>query len=266
MSFLSIEIKIIGLLSFLLLSFTGCHNKKTYQNQNIQLSKRMCPGLIAFVSQGNRSTGDRAIYTMNKDGSNQKNLTSNTVFSNHPVWSPNGKYIAFQSLANITYFKNQIYVMNTDGSHLKNLSKSETSDSLPLWSPNGQYIAFTRSFASDNQSNDITQNNIRCSKLRVKDNIYVMNSDGSNQKNLAKMRDEQMLSVPIGWSQDSKRVFFHAFKLCDTQTVAYLSAVDVDTLNETVITELPQYGRYTAKISLSPNGQKIAFHDFLIYI
>ena len=255
-------IKTVTSIALLLISLTACNQRQSLEKiQSPQLSQQMCPGSIAFISEGTRGEVDRAIYTMNADGSNRKILTSALTFSGNPVWSPDGKSIAFQALGNLKYVKNQIYVMEADGSNVRNLSNSEEHDSLPLWSPNGQLIAFTRSLDLNSSSNTNSDgSNTNCQKLKGQTDIYLMNADGTNQKKLTNIGlDNELLSIPIGWSQDSKKIFFHSFKLCNSETVAYLYAVNIDDSSLTIITQLPQYGSYTTTITLSPDSQQIAF-------
>ncbi len=63
--------------------------------------------------------GDFEVYLMNADGSDLKQLTSNTFSDVYPVWSPDGKRIAFHS--NRDSYK-EIYFMNADGSGQTRLS------------------------------------------------------------------------------------------------------------------------------------------------
>ena len=81
---------------------------------------------IAFMSDRD---GNREIYIMNSDGSNQKRLTFNAADEFwYPSWSPDGSKIIFSS-----YDENEekhIYMMNKDGSSVK---KIIANGSQPSW-------------------------------------------------------------------------------------------------------------------------------------
>ncbi len=77
-------------------------------------------GKIAFVSA---RSGDPEIYTMNPDGTQQTQLTSNAPPPDSPIpflldfwpdWSPDGTKIVFASVRDDG--NAEIYVMNADGS------------------------------------------------------------------------------------------------------------------------------------------------------
>ena len=63
--------------------------------------------------------GNREIYTMNIDGSNQKRLTTNTVDDWNPSWSPDGEAIIFSSDNTTGYM--DTFIINKDGTSLKKL-------------------------------------------------------------------------------------------------------------------------------------------------
>jgi Tol biopolymer transport system component len=114
---------------------------------------------IAFVSG---KYGNREIYIMNIDGSEQTRLTDNSADDSEPCFSPDGARIAFVSDRD---GNKEIYIMNVDGSEQKRLTNNPASDRHPCFSPNGIKIAF----ASNRDGNT---------------EIYVMNMDGSEQTNL----------------------------------------------------------------------------------
>jgi dipeptidyl aminopeptidase/acylaminoacyl peptidase len=75
------------------------------------------------------------IWTMNVDGSKQKQITTNPSSSASPRWSPDGKWIAFTT-------GGQIWTMKPDGDDKKEVTTISTSAGQPVWSPDGKWIAF----------------------------------------------------------------------------------------------------------------------------
>ena len=75
----------------------------------------MAPGVIAFISDRD---GNREIYSIKPDGSQETRLTDDKRFNNgEPVWSPDSKSIAFVRLPpNKEYGEaGDIWVMRADG-------------------------------------------------------------------------------------------------------------------------------------------------------
>ncbi len=66
--------------------------------------------------------GNYAIYVMDPDGSNLKNLTNNGAHDLYPVWPPDGTKIAFVSLR---IGSGDIYVMNADGTKIAFVSNRD---------------------------------------------------------------------------------------------------------------------------------------------
>ena len=126
-------------------------------------------GRIAF--QSNRVTqdnpeGDYEIFKMNPDGSDIKQLTSNSSIDSTPSYSPNGKKITFErSVGGSTDPYAEIYVMNSDGSNKTRLTNNQARDVYPVFSPDGKKIYF----ATDRDGNF---------------EIFTMNADGSNPTRL----------------------------------------------------------------------------------
>jgi TolB protein len=122
---------------------------------------------IAFAS---RLEGNSEIYVITADGSGLTRLTNSGADDSQPAWSPDGRWIAFVSAAG-SDGGGDIYVIGSDGKGLRQLT-NQLGDLQPTWSPDGQLIAYV-------------------SRQRPDLEIYVMNSDGSDQ--------EMLIPHPTGW-------------------------------------------------------------------
>ncbi len=89
----------------------------------------------------------------------------------------------------------EIYVMNADGTGLTRLSNDPENDSSPAWSPDGAKIAFSRT--------KIVVDDLF--RRQVLGDIYVMNADGSEQRNLTDNMTSEWQPV---WSPDGSRIAF----------------------------------------------------------
>jgi Tol biopolymer transport system component len=123
---------------------------------------------IVYSQENNMSSG---IYLMNIDGSNKQLIFPD---AGNPVWSPGGKRIAYISTGDLG--SPQIFIACADGSNSRQLTKSYQAnwDSgfpnfgnyNPQWSLDGKKIVY-QSDVNDGLPE-----------------IYIMNSDGSNQVRL----------------------------------------------------------------------------------
>ena len=91
---------------------------------------------IAFTSD---LDGDDEIYTMNPDGSDVLQLTSNNHLDWDPAWSPDGTRIAYTSDLDGDH---EIYTMNPDGSDVRRHTDNGAGDWAPSWTPDGSHIVF----------------------------------------------------------------------------------------------------------------------------
>lgn len=79
------------------------------------------------------------IFAMNADGTNERRLTNNAADDMHPIWSPDGSRIIFNSKRDGNY---EIYVMNPDGSGVQRLTNTPGNEMFPRFSPDGTKIAY----------------------------------------------------------------------------------------------------------------------------
>lgn len=163
---------------------------------------------IAFMSGTN---GFDDIYVMNLDGSGRINITNDPAIDRFPIWSPDGKKIAFLSNRNyptkddecLNMISNdcvfEIFVSNSNGGSLAQISQGWNFS--PHWSPNSEQIAYAFHFPDPAATPDPVGNRLYYS------NIYIVNGNGSNEKNLTRNFQPGFFSDPI-WSPDSTRLAF----------------------------------------------------------
>jgi TolB protein len=91
---------------------------------------------------------DRAIYTMNADGSGLLTLfDAPGAYDSAPAWSPDGKRIAFESNADVgganPEHDMEVWTMAADGTERVQLTRNALHDEGPAWSPDGRFLAYT---------------------------------------------------------------------------------------------------------------------------
>ena len=91
------------------------------------------PGLIVFASDRD---GDFELFTMNPDGTDQRQITTNDKRDTFPAWSADATKIAWTQ-------DGDIVVAAADGSSPINLTADiETNTEKPAWTPDGSTIVF----------------------------------------------------------------------------------------------------------------------------
>ena len=98
------------------------------------------PDTAKIVFAANR-VGNREIYLMNPDGSEQINITRNKADDVTPAWSPTGKSIAFSSNRDGIL---DLYLMDPDGGNVRRMFGKPAQRADPTWSSDGKQIAYNR--------------------------------------------------------------------------------------------------------------------------
>lgn len=171
------------------------------------------------------------IYVIKADGSNKQKIVDDATWSS---WSKDGKRILF-SRSSADKKTSDIFTVKTDGSDLIQLTKDAKRNSHPAYSPDGKKIAFTSTRESD------------------KNQIYVMNVDGTNVKRMT--TDSAIGYFNPMWSPDSKKIVYYTEKGDQKDQIWTINA---DGSNQTLLTNNIGHNTFP---SFSPDGKLIIFNS-----
>lgn len=184
------------------------------------------PETAKIVFAANR-TGNREIYLMNPDGSEQVNITRNKADDISPAWSPTGAQIMFGSNRDGI---RDLYLMDSDGSNVQRIFGKPADRAGATWSPDGKQIAYRL-------------------HERGQSFIYIATIESKKEERVA------MGSGP-DWSSDSTEIAF----LTGWPERVQISILNVSTRKQKVLFPKPAKPSWMGGgVTWSPSGKKLAF-------
>ncbi len=136
----------------------------------------------------------------------------------------------------------EIYVMNPDGSNQMALTDNSFDDFSPIWSPNGSQIVF---------ESDRDDQHPRTCFPNCNYNLYIMNADGSDQRQLTSLPGAEWHA---SWSPDGTQIVYTAGDVGFLNGAFYI--LDVKSGESRILLD-DQFNNDGA--DWSPDGSRIAF-------
>ena len=193
--------------------------------------------------------GDLEIFAMSLEGKKLEQLTSNAVDDFDPAFSSDGKisFVSQNFQPSNPEGDSEVYLMNADGSDPRNLTNTSgaVSDQDPRFSPDGQQIAFT-SFGkqSSNAEGDFE--------------VYLMNADGSGQRNLT--NNTGLSEFASDFSSDGREIAFSSFGIQPSNPEGdfEIYLMNADGADQRNVTNTAG-GISDFDAALSPDGRTVAY-------
>ncbi len=206
-------------------------------------------GQIVYVGQERTSDG-KTLYLlviMDSNGENRKVIARQAVALEHPIWSPDGNYIAYSAIVsslNLTFQQNpvwEIFLYDVEmGTHYQ-LTKGTSSNRCPTWMPKGDKLIFSSQIASTNTLGIV--------EVDVKTGEMALLVD-------AKMLDETYPAV----SPDGKMIAYSISPSLEENADIYV--FDLSTENTIQLTGLNRDDGHDALPAWDPDGKMIYFQTY----
>jgi TolB protein len=238
------------------------------------ISQAMSDDTLVFMRQDGT---DMEIYSIEADGTSERQLTNNEFEDWAAVWTPDKQQIVFHSNRDGYY---AIYSMNRDGSDVRRISPEGRHAQFPSVSPDGRYVAFEMYMGFDDEWDIFVMSLNGCNRISQVTfaaghdggpafspdgsqlayhstqegyyDIYVLNLNGTGTKRLTFY--PQTMDVWPQWSADGKQIIFHSERTGNSE-IFMMNADGSNQHNLTNNPALDRVPRYTA------DGQHIVFRS-----
>ena len=152
-----------------------------------------------------------------------------------PALSPDGSRVAYAAIER-SGVSSDIVTSALDGSDLRRLTNHKAIDAYPVWSPDGSQILFYSSRAGSPGNPTLS--------------LFIVDSDGSNLRELSPESSRPIAKYPPVWSPDGQRIAFVVWGDGYEFLVQTIRADGAD------LTEL---GKTVSNPVWSPDGTRLAF-------
>lgn len=205
--------------------FDGRNVRRLTSHRSLVLNPDARGNRVVFTSYVHRFP---QVWTMNADGSGQKEILTGLELNASPALSPDASQIAFAGSAN---GNPDIYVMNASGGGLRRLTVNRALEASPDWSPTGRQILYTSDQTGTPQ-------------------LWVMDAEGAGARRLTyagNWNDEG------AWSPDGSKIAF----ACRNEGDFNICVMDLTTGNTTQLTSEGSNGHP----GWSPDGERIVYQS-----
>ncbi len=207
---------------------------------------------ILFISTVNE---EQTMWVMDADGSNQRRLTDTpgeNWYSVWDPWSPDGATFLFHSTwetgatvrfqPDVRLGATDLFLADPDGSNVRCLTQArdttEANGGVAIWSPDGTEILF-----SSNRDGNWE--------------VWVMDADGSNERQLTHTSGAESVNQPVGWSPDGTEIVFNSSRGVEDRSPWIFQDVyvmDADGGNGRRLTASIDTGGMSRAIRWTPSG------------
>ena len=183
------------------------------------------------IIYGYKDGSSKSIYMSDAAGKQRVKLLETEASDGYPAVSKDGRNFAYYGKYDSGYTWS-IHTADIDGKNVRRLTNVKyVWDSAPVFSPDGNTIAFAREYQNENKE--------------WQEEIWLMNTDGSNQRQLKALAGRSPQFLPDG------RLLF--------QSKASASQITIANIDGSNLIQLTHDDTDNGQPKISPDGKHIAY-------